>query len=96
VRFDHARRLPVYSWGSGPTILLAHGWSGRGSQLGAFVEPLVEQGFRLVREWPGAKLMTTIGLGHSRILRAPAVVAAAVDFLCPASASARPGTALVA
>lgn len=47
VRYD-ARRLPVYSWGSGPTILLAHGWSGRGSQMGVFVDPLVKRGFRVV------------------------------------------------
>jgi pimeloyl-ACP methyl ester carboxylesterase len=31
-----------------PTVLLVHGWEGRGSQLGGFVEPLVECGFRVV------------------------------------------------
>jgi pimeloyl-ACP methyl ester carboxylesterase len=46
--FDGGRNLPVLSWGSGPTVLLVHGWSGRGSQLGAFVAPLVAQGFRVV------------------------------------------------
>jgi pimeloyl-ACP methyl ester carboxylesterase len=30
------------------TVLLVHGWEGRGSQLGAFVDPLVERGFRVV------------------------------------------------
>ena len=36
-------------WGDGPeTVILVHGWSGRGLQLGAFVEPLVEKGFRVV------------------------------------------------
>ena len=35
-------------WGKGPTILLIHGWEGRGSQLGRFVGPLVEAGFRVV------------------------------------------------
>lgn len=40
-------RLPVWSWGSGPNVLLVHGWEGRGSQLGAFVEPLVRAGFRV-------------------------------------------------
>src|SRR5262249_23795333 len=37
----------VVSWvsGAGPRILLVHGWGGRGAQLGAFVEPLVERGF---------------------------------------------------
>lgn len=37
------------SWGDGPeTVLLVHGWAGRGLQLGAFVEPLVANGFRVV------------------------------------------------
>ncbi len=40
--------LAVRSRGlGGPQVLLVHGWSGRGSQLGAFVEPLVEQGFEV-------------------------------------------------
>jgi pimeloyl-ACP methyl ester carboxylesterase len=42
------RRLAAWSWGSGPTVLLVHGWGGRGSQLGAFVEPLVRAGRRVV------------------------------------------------
>lgn len=40
--------LAAYAWGEGPTVLLVHGWSGRGSQLGAFVEPLVGAGHRVV------------------------------------------------
>lgn len=43
-----AETLPAWSWGKGPTVLLVHGWEGRGSQLGAFVEPLVEMGYRVV------------------------------------------------
>ncbi|WP_437553115.1 alpha/beta hydrolase [Sorangium sp. So ce367] len=43
-----AEALPAWSWGDGPTVLLVHGWEGRGSQLGAFVRPLVELGFRVV------------------------------------------------
>lgn len=31
-----------------PTVLLVHGWAGRGSQLGALAEPLVREGFRVV------------------------------------------------
>jgi TAP-like protein len=44
VRVD-GRRLATWTWGAGPRILLAHGWGGRGAQLGAFVEPLVANGF---------------------------------------------------
>lgn len=35
----------------------------------------------LARAWPGAELRITDGLGHRRILRDPAVVAEAVEFL---------------
>jgi len=41
--------IPVWAWGDGPaTVVLVHGWSGRGLQLAAFVEPLVGRGFRVV------------------------------------------------
>ena len=40
--------LSVYSWGEGPAVLLVHGWSGRAVQLGAFAQPLVDAGFRVV------------------------------------------------
>lgn len=43
-----AESLPAWTWGKGPTVMLVHGWEGRGSQLGAFVEPLVETGYRVV------------------------------------------------
>ncbi|SDW82440.1 alpha/beta fold hydrolase [Marinobacter mobilis] len=43
-----AHTLPVYSWGDGPTILGVHGWSGAGIQFGAYIEPLVEAGYRVV------------------------------------------------
>ncbi|MCP4902411.1 MAG: alpha/beta hydrolase [bacterium] len=41
--------LAAWVWGNGPrTAILLHGWAGRGLQLGAFVEPLVHAGFRVV------------------------------------------------
>lgn len=36
---------------------------------------------RLQRAWPEARLLLTEGLGHRRILRDPAVIAAAIDLL---------------
>jgi hypothetical protein len=42
------RQLAAWRWGHGPVVLLVHGWEGRGSQLGAFVEPLVEAGLSVV------------------------------------------------
>ena len=41
-------RLAAWQWGHGPTVLLVHGWEGRGSQLGSFVEPLVAAGMSVV------------------------------------------------
>jgi pimeloyl-ACP methyl ester carboxylesterase len=42
--------LPVamYRWGAGPVVLFVHGWSGRGSQAAAFVEPLLRAGFQVL------------------------------------------------
>jgi pimeloyl-ACP methyl ester carboxylesterase len=43
----------------------------------------------IARSWPGSRLVTTGGLGHRRILRAPAVIAEVVEFV----AAAPPGQA---
>jgi pimeloyl-ACP methyl ester carboxylesterase len=55
VRSDNAQRVPyasrwlrVWSFGEGPTILLAHGWSGHAAQFDAWIEPLVAAGHRVV------------------------------------------------
>ena len=40
--------VAIYSWGTGPVVLFVHGWSGRGSQVAAFVEPLMAAGFQVV------------------------------------------------
>ncbi len=43
------KKICLYEWGDGHSIvLLAHGWGGRGTQLGAFIEPLVQAGFRVI------------------------------------------------
>jgi len=48
------RQISVRSWGEGSTILLAHGWGGRSTQLMAFIDPLVAAGYRVVGfEIPG-------------------------------------------
>ncbi|HSK77610.1 MAG TPA: alpha/beta fold hydrolase [Thermoanaerobaculia bacterium] len=47
VPFQNAQ-LAAHAWGEGPAVLLVHGWSGRGAQLGAFVQPLVDAGHRVV------------------------------------------------
>jgi len=49
VLMHHAgKRIAVYHWGKGPAVMLVHGWSGRGAQLGEFAGPLVGAGYRAV------------------------------------------------
>jgi pimeloyl-ACP methyl ester carboxylesterase len=43
-----SRRIETWRWGAGPSVLLVHGWGGRGAQLGLFVAPLVARGFSVV------------------------------------------------
>ncbi len=42
--------LAAWSWGepTHPTVLLIHGWSGRGGQMCAFIDPLLQQGRRVI------------------------------------------------
>ncbi len=40
--------LVGHRFGSGKAVLLVHGWGGRGLQLGALIEPLVEKGFSVI------------------------------------------------
>ncbi len=40
--------VAIYRWGAGPVVLFVHGWSGRGSQAAAFVEPLLHAGFQVI------------------------------------------------
>jgi len=46
------------------------------------------QGAALARAWPGARLLSTVGLGHGRILESDTVTHAAADFLSGKSAVA--------
>jgi pimeloyl-ACP methyl ester carboxylesterase len=48
------------------------------------------QGAALARAWPGARLLSTEGLGHSRILDAELTLRATADFLAGRSAVASP------
>ena len=40
--------LAAHRFGTGPIVLLLHGWEGRGLQLGQFVAPLVNAGFAVL------------------------------------------------
>src|SRR5262249_49183980 len=41
-------RIGVWRWGSGPSVLLAHGWGGHAGRLGQFVPALTAAGFGVV------------------------------------------------
>lgn len=43
-------RLIAWRWGrvADPTVVLVHGWGGRGTQLRSFIEPLLKRGFSVV------------------------------------------------
>ncbi len=47
VRFGN-ELLPAWSWGSGPPVLLVHGWEGRGGQMAALVPWLRAAGLRVI------------------------------------------------
>jgi len=71
--------LAAVSWGSGPTVLLVHGWEGRGDQLAPMVPALVDAGFRVVTydapahgDSPGRQL--TLGEHADAILAVDAAV----------------------
>lgn len=40
--------LAMYSWGDGPTVLLLHGWNGRGTQMGGLAIALAKAGYRAI------------------------------------------------
>jgi pimeloyl-ACP methyl ester carboxylesterase len=46
------------------------------------------QGAALARAWPGARLLSTVGLGHGRILESDITTRAAADFIAGRSAVA--------
>jgi pimeloyl-ACP methyl ester carboxylesterase len=64
-------RVRTWAWGSGPSVLLVHGWGGRGAQLAAFVDPLLARGFSVVTlDAPGH------GASDGRATTVPQMIAA--------------------
>jgi len=72
-------RVRAWQWGSGPVVLLVHGWGGAGARFSAFVEPILAAGFSAVTyDGPGHGLT---GKGRSsapELARALAAVVAQV------------------
>jgi pimeloyl-ACP methyl ester carboxylesterase len=71
--------LRIWVWGRGPTVLLVHGWNGRGGQLASFVDPLVQTGFRAVA-FDGAGHGSSTGDSSSMPWLAEDVLAVAAAF----------------
>lgn len=42
------KHIRLRTWGSGPVVVLVHAWGGRGTQMGAFIKPLVSAGYQVV------------------------------------------------
>ncbi len=40
--------LVTYSWGTGPRVLLVHGWDGRGTQMGRIAGAIADAGFEAI------------------------------------------------
>jgi pimeloyl-ACP methyl ester carboxylesterase len=77
-RWVGTHRIETLTWGTGPTVLLVHGWGGRGMQLGSFVEPLVARGFSVVAfDAPGHGASDTGMVTVPEMVTAVRVVAAA-------------------
>ena len=41
-------KVAIYEWGEGPIIWMLHGWSGRATQLHAFIDRFVEKGYKII------------------------------------------------
>ena len=91
VRLGEHLRRPFYAWlvnrtGISVEQLQMHRHVTALGQPGLIVHDLDdadvpwEEGERYARHWPGARLLTTQGLGHHRVLDAPEVVEAALAF----------------
>ncbi len=83
------RRVVGRAWGDGPTVYLVHGWGGWGTQLVAFVQPLVEAGFRVVTFDSlshGDSAPGRLGRRRGSLVELAEVLTAVVDDQGPAAA----------
>lgn len=64
----HGRRVAAWSWGSGPVVLLVHGWGGHAGQMQSFVAPLLGAGFRVLAfDAPGHGASAPSRMGGRRV-----------------------------
>lgn len=48
IRFGAGRANVAWAWGTGPLVILVHGWSGRAAQMAPLAARIAESGFRAV------------------------------------------------
>jgi len=66
--------VAVWSWGEGRPVLFIHGWSGRGTQIMHFLEPLISSGYRVI-SFDGPAHGETFGRSTSMLEIADVVLA---------------------
>jgi pimeloyl-ACP methyl ester carboxylesterase len=100
VRLGEHLRRPFYDWlvartGVPVEQLQMHRHAAALGQPGLVVHDLDDadvpwdEGERYARHWPGARLFTTQGLGHHRVLEAPEVIDAVLAFATGAAVGER-------
>ena len=80
------QRLACWSWGTGPVVLLMHGWGSRAGRFRLFVPPLQQLGFRVV---------AFDGPGHGRTGGASASLPQFAAALAAVSAAVGPVSAYI-
>jgi len=76
LEFNH-NKIKVYEWGSGPVLLLVHGWAGRALQMDAFITPLLNRGYKVVAfDHKGHGESSSRFSSYPEIVRSTGVVAA--------------------
>ncbi|MBC8067555.1 MAG: alpha/beta fold hydrolase [Deltaproteobacteria bacterium] len=80
------RRFAAWSFGSGPAVLLVHGWGGHAGQLVGFIAPLVERGYRVVTFdalGHGQSSNSALGRRQGSFVEVAAVMRVIVDAVGP-------------
>ncbi len=83
------QRIAAWSFGSGPRVLLVHGWGGHAGQLVDFVAPLVARGFEVVTfDGPGHGQSSGSALGYRQgsFVEVARAMRAVVDAVGPVTA----------
>jgi predicted alpha/beta hydrolase family esterase len=44
----HNKKIQCWRWGKGPTVILAHGWNGRGVQFQPLIDPMITANFTVI------------------------------------------------